>query len=617
MRGSDVSWPADVAADAANRTGGSRLLLDELLAERERAANPAPSSPPPVLTVDPVAVPPSLDNSRKATRQRLVELENAAMRNYHSAEEARRALVDEHNKLEQELAARAHAQREAAILRRELERISSDEARRAEVEKKNAKEEARAAVAKEVKRYQEEQQHLLDEMNLLRNSKNDDDGLLEEYVSRLREEQGARALLRAELERAEAARSLAERSLQRATENARQTAEDETMRATALEQELADMRSDRDRLAATLADLTSGDGAMTKLTAQLEAKDTEIAELAERVSGLDAAVEAAEAAAREAIAERDAAFEARNAAEAMQREADKARAEADVAADVAAARVDDLENELSERGVTDDERSREIDETLGKLRREAREASNARDEAQEARLTAEAEREELRARVADLEAEVVRACAEGDRLRALAATSGDGLAGARATVTELQAAAPAHLPAEEPAGEEEAALPAPAAEIRREDSSEESPTRGGKSSADNQGAEPAAAAVKPPLPSRVAGRRAPVTEPVRRRPKRDPALAGAAAATSPVRGSDQPMAPAWVAAIQVEPRPAAAAAIADAPAAAVSEPAPEPPAAEAEPPARPAPVEESLRRTAFAEFTSLASTSDKKPSRSR
>jgi hypothetical protein len=101
---------------------------------------------------------------------------------------------------------------------------------------------------------------------------------------------------------------------------------------------------------------------------------------------------------------------------------------------------------------------------------------------------------------------------------------------------------------------------------------------------------------------------------VRRRPTRDPALAGAAAATSPV-DDGQPVAPAWAAAIQVEPRPAAAAVAESAAPAAEAEPAP--PAAESEAPVRPAPVEESLRRTAFAEFTSLASTSDKTPSRSR
>ena len=50
----------------------------------------------------------------------------------------------------------------------------------------------------------------------MRGSLSEHDGLLDEYVTRLREEQGARAALRVELERRGAARSLAERSLQRA-----------------------------------------------------------------------------------------------------------------------------------------------------------------------------------------------------------------------------------------------------------------------------------------------------------------------------------------------------------------------------------------------------------------
>ena len=74
------------------------MLLDELLAERERAE--MPPTPPPVLTVDPVVVPPTVDTGRRAIRQRLAELESAAVRNYRSAEEARRVLVDEHHRLE-------------------------------------------------------------------------------------------------------------------------------------------------------------------------------------------------------------------------------------------------------------------------------------------------------------------------------------------------------------------------------------------------------------------------------------------------------------------------------------------------------------------------------------
>ena len=127
MRGSGVNWPADVVPDTTARTGGSRMLLDELLAETGTRARLRPRRRRPVLSVDPIAVPPTVETGRQAVRQRLAELENAARRNYRSAEEARRVLADEHQRLEQELTARTHAQHEAAALRRELERLSTDE----------------------------------------------------------------------------------------------------------------------------------------------------------------------------------------------------------------------------------------------------------------------------------------------------------------------------------------------------------------------------------------------------------------------------------------------------------------------------------------------------------
>ena len=113
MRGSGVHWPADVASDATNRTGGSRMLLDELLAERERAE--MPPTPPPVLSVDPVAVPPTVETGRRAINASGSRSSRTwPRRNYRSAEEARRVLADEHQRLEQELNARTHAQHEAA-----------------------------------------------------------------------------------------------------------------------------------------------------------------------------------------------------------------------------------------------------------------------------------------------------------------------------------------------------------------------------------------------------------------------------------------------------------------------------------------------------------------------
>ncbi|MCU1468842.1 MAG: hypothetical protein JWM72_4770, partial [Actinomycetia bacterium] len=445
MRGSGVHWPADFADDASRRTGGSRLLLDELLAERERAQ--LPPTPPPALTVDPVAVPATVDTSRRAVRQRLAELENAARRNYRSAEEARRVLADEHQRLEQELSARTHAQQEAAALRRELERLTTEETRRQAQERASAQRAARAEIADELKHFQDEHERALHEVAILRSSLAEHDGLLDEYVTRLRDEQGARADLRVELDRAEAARSLAERSLQRATENARHGAEDEMIRLATAEQELADTRSDRDRLAAKLAELTAGDGAIGRLTAELDAKISETAQLGARIADLSARIDASEDAAHEARAERDAAVAERRELDSILRESDRARLHAEQAVADAVAKIASLEVALAEHIETGDARTRELDLTLGKLRREAREAGNACSATEEALADAVGERDDLRARIGDAEAESVRARADGDRLRAHAAALGDELAAVRATVAVLQTAAPAPVDA--------------------------------------------------------------------------------------------------------------------------------------------------------------------------
>ena len=295
MRGSGVHWPADDVSETSDRTGGSRLLLDELLAERERAQ--VPPTPPPALSVDPVAVPDSADTSRRALRHRLADLEDAAQRNYRSAEEARRVLADEHQRLEQELSARTHAQHEAAALRREVERLSPEESRRSAQERTRAERAARAEIADELRQFQEEHERVMHEMTVLRSSLSEHDGLLDEYVTRLRDEQGLRAELRAELDRAEAARSLAERSLLRATENARHGAEDEMIRLATAEQQLADARSDRDRLAAQVSELTAGDGPLGRMTAQLQERDDEIGRLEVRIADLSARIDASEEAA--------------------------------------------------------------------------------------------------------------------------------------------------------------------------------------------------------------------------------------------------------------------------------------------------------------------------------
>ncbi|HVJ98607.1 MAG TPA: hypothetical protein VNC41_17395, partial [Acidimicrobiia bacterium] len=217
------------------------MLLDELMAERDRVTDVPPE---PQLTVEPVAVPPAGEVSRRAARERLAILEDAAHRNYRSAEEARRALHQEHTRLEQEASARSLAQQESQALRREVDRLREAEERRAASEKSRAERAARAEIAKEIKRFQEEHERVVEELNSARGALHDHDGLLEEYAMRLREEQNARALLRGELDRAEAARDLAERSLENQTETLRRRSEDDTIRAATLEQELADARSD-------------------------------------------------------------------------------------------------------------------------------------------------------------------------------------------------------------------------------------------------------------------------------------------------------------------------------------------------------------------------------------
>jgi hypothetical protein len=243
------------------------MLLDELLAKRQRVETPAEPSPhAPVLTIEPVAVPPAGEIGRRAARQRLAALEDAARRNLRAAEEARRVLADEHRRLQEESCARLLAQDEAAALRRELGRLRESEQGRADQLKTYAARAARAELAAEHDR-------VVEELYRLQGSIEDHDGLLEDYAQRLREEQETRAALRIELEESETARRLAERSLERTVETARKHAEDEVIRLATAEAALADARSDRDRLA----------GQLEALLDEMHANDA-----AARVAGLEA-----------------------------------------------------------------------------------------------------------------------------------------------------------------------------------------------------------------------------------------------------------------------------------------------------------------------------------------
>ncbi len=108
------------------RTGGERILLGDLANQRERMQ--AAIVPPPVLTIDPVAVPPGNDQSRRGTRGRAAELEQIASRNLQAAEEARNALREQQARLERETAARVQAEVRIDALARNLAQLQQQAA---------------------------------------------------------------------------------------------------------------------------------------------------------------------------------------------------------------------------------------------------------------------------------------------------------------------------------------------------------------------------------------------------------------------------------------------------------------------------------------------------------
>ncbi len=247
--------------------------------------------------------------------------------------------------------------------------------------------------------------------------------------------------------------------------------------------------------------------------------------------------------------------------------------------------VAELEAELREHTETTDVRSREIDRTLGKLRREARDASNARRAAEAALTTLEHERDALLVRVGELEADSDRARADSESLRAHAVVLGDELAaaagfcgtcGRRCRSRRCRRRSP-NLPSDSPQPVLPVALEKPAA----------------SQSAEPQSAEPQSAEPRPP--SRSPRRRSPQN---RSRRNRRRCRCASPAATPPRRRS---LAAGRESSPRRQPAPTE-------PLVGRLEIAPEePPAAEApvvEPP--PAPIPNPHRRTALAEFTALA-----------
>jgi len=523
------------------------MLLDDLMAERERAQTPQVADP--VLTVDPVAVPTVADAGRKASRQRLVELEQAARRNLRSAEEARQVLREEHERLHVEATARTRAQQEAAALRRELDRLRDTEGRRAAKEKTRAARAARLEIANELKRFQEEHERVVRELNELRGSLTDHDTLLDDYNARLREEQQTQAALRAEVERADAARRLAERSLEAASEGARRRAEDELIHLATAEQALADARSDRDRLQAKIDELTAGDGAISRLTADIEDRDAEIARCKVRIADLEARIDATEDGASAAIAERDEAQRALAAAEHRREVAEQAKRDSDLAVDVARSRISELESTAETRVTAADDRAHAAERALEQLRREAAEAIDGRRAAEGALAQMVSERDELRARLAGVETEL-----------------------ARARISASRPPEPTFEPGPAPEPVRAESVAAPEEEIEHA-----------------------------PLPTRVAGQRTATFEPLVRRARNRPA-----APVERVQPAAAAPAPAAAAAPAAAPAPAAIVWPA-----ATSEPPHVPAFVAVQPEDAPAPGDDEVpgefRRTAMAELTAIAS----------
>jgi hypothetical protein len=267
------------------------MLLDELLAQREHAGTSAAPAPEPVLMIDPVAVPPAGEIGRRAARQRLAALEDAARRNLRSAEEARRVLAAEHERLREEASARLAAQDEVAALQRELERLRESETRRADQLKTYAARAARAEISAE-------HEQVVEELERLQGCLRDHDGLLEDYAQRLREEQEARVALRGELEQTEAARRRAEHGLERAVASTHKHAEEQVLR----------LANAEDALAAARGEIAARDAEIFRLheaVGQLEARIAELeAELVQARASVPAPVPEVDAAPAEPTTDR-------------------------------------------------------------------------------------------------------------------------------------------------------------------------------------------------------------------------------------------------------------------------------------------------------------------------
>ncbi|MGO9872295.1 MAG: hypothetical protein ACLPVY_00730 [Acidimicrobiia bacterium] len=421
-----VAPPSDplATADLGTEAGGTRrLLLDEMLAERARP----PLPPAPVLSVEPVPVDATPIAGRRGARKRLAEVEALARRNLRAAEEARRFVDEERQLLEEEASARTDAERTAAALRRELERLRSTEEQRAAQARFAATHEARSELATEIDRVHEEHARVVDELDRLRGTLFDHDSLLDEYSRRLREEQEAQARARAEQVHAEEAQRVAERNLEIATETGRRRAEEDLVRFTKVEAAWRDACIERDRVTGELRAITTGDGELARLRVEIDAAREDMTRL---LADLDVQAARADSAETELATARDA-----------REQSERIAAEATEASDLAGIALETIRSELAERTeALDAERTTAQTRTadlVAQLSTATRTAERATDRSAdlESRLdTAITARDDAVARAETLSEQLSRARSDAEHLRTQAASIGDELAANQAAL---------------------------------------------------------------------------------------------------------------------------------------------------------------------------------------
>ncbi|MGH8976531.1 MAG: hypothetical protein ACRDV7_00545 [Acidimicrobiia bacterium] len=231
-------------ADDARR----RVLLDEFVTDRADEGVPEP-----VLCIDPVSLD-AIPTNRG--RHRIEDVEEAVARNLRSAEEARKALREEHTRLEHEASVRRKIEREVASLRREIERMLESENLRVAQARYAAEREARDEVLADLDQIKDEHARALQEVERLRRALDGDRALMSEYSDRLREEQQAKMQVQAEADRALEACRAAEQRLELSTEAMRRRADEELLHLAEAEAALRDALAERDSLAAELLSLT-------------------------------------------------------------------------------------------------------------------------------------------------------------------------------------------------------------------------------------------------------------------------------------------------------------------------------------------------------------------------